>query len=262
MKRRILFGLIAIMTGFGLTAQHTFSIVAVDPVTGEVGSAGASCLDVTNRGMSADIISQLLKFCLKNIKNLISQLFPNKCSINCQAHYNPANQLIAKQRLNSGYSPGDIIEWLITHDVDGFPAYRQYGIAVLSDKGAVANAYSGDSISGYYNHIIGEDYAIQGNTLMDQSILDSMEYYFLNTKGDLACKLMAALQGANKTGADSRCTKNGTSSLLAFIKIAQPSDKFGEPSLRINVETSFNDGIEPIEVVQLKFDVLHSCNND
>ena len=247
MNRRLLLSVFSVMTSIVLTAQHTFSIVAVDPLTGEVGSAGASCLDVTKMGMAADTISQL---------------FPNKGSINCQAHYNPANQLIAKQRLNSGYSPGDIIEWLITHDVDGFPAYRQYGIAVLSDKGAVANAYSGDSISGYYNHIIGEDYAIQGNTLMDQSILDSMEYYFLNTKGDLACKLMAALQGANKTGADSRCTKNGTSSLLAFIKIAQPSDKFGEPSLRINVETSFNDGIEPIEVVQLKFDVLHSCYND
>ena len=73
---------------------------------------------------------------------------------------------------------------------------------------------------------------------------------------------MAALQGANKTGADRRCLTNGKSSLLAFIKLAQPSDSFGEPSLRINVETSFDEGIEPIDRVQLKFDLIHSCDND
>ena len=31
---------------FGAHAQDTYSIVAVDPETGEVGSAGASCVDL------------------------------------------------------------------------------------------------------------------------------------------------------------------------------------------------------------------------
>lgn len=247
MNRRLLLSVLSVMVSIVLTAQHTFSIVAVDPLTGEVGSAGASCLDVIKMGMPADTISQL---------------FPNKGSINCQARYNPANQLIAKQRLYSGDSPDALIDWLIAHDIDGAPEYRQYGIAFLSDNGATSSAYSGDSISGYYNHIIGENYAIQGNTLLDLSILDSMEYYFLNTNGDLACKLMAALQGANKIGADRRCLGDGISSLLAFIKIAQPSDPFGKPSLRINIETSFDEGIEPIDRIQFKFDLIHSCAID
>ena len=44
-----------------LSAQHTFSIVAVDPVTGEVGSAGATCLNNSSCGGcgGAVIISQL-----------------------------------------------------------------------------------------------------------------------------------------------------------------------------------------------------------
>ncbi|MEO0474258.1 MAG: secretion protein, partial [Bacteroidota bacterium] len=41
-------------------SQDTFSIVAVDSVTGEVGSAGATCLDATNNGVSAVIISDVL----------------------------------------------------------------------------------------------------------------------------------------------------------------------------------------------------------
>jgi len=43
-----------------LYAQHTFSIVAVDTITNEVGSAGATCLDSDNcTGCNAIIISGL-----------------------------------------------------------------------------------------------------------------------------------------------------------------------------------------------------------
>ena len=42
-------------------SQDTFSIVAVDPFTGEVGSAGASCVDLFQFGLpSDDFIGQLI----------------------------------------------------------------------------------------------------------------------------------------------------------------------------------------------------------
>ena len=37
---------LVLLTSIFSHAQHTFSIVAVDPVTGEIGSAGATCLDI------------------------------------------------------------------------------------------------------------------------------------------------------------------------------------------------------------------------
>ena len=37
-------GLILTFSYFGLFGQHTFSIVAVDPLTKEVGAAGATCI--------------------------------------------------------------------------------------------------------------------------------------------------------------------------------------------------------------------------
>jgi hypothetical protein len=87
-----------------------------------------------------------------------------------------------------------------------------------------------------------------------------MEARFLNEPGDLACKLMAAMQGANMVGADTRCASNGTSSLFAYVKVAQPNDNFGNPSFLVSVRTNNNAGIEPIDSLQILFDQAHGCN--
>ncbi|MCH2021195.1 MAG: DUF1028 domain-containing protein [Saprospiraceae bacterium] len=228
-----------------IEAQHTFSIVAIDSITGEVGSAGASCLDLTKREYTADIISEL---------------FPGLGAINCQASYNRSNQLLAHKRMIKKDNPYEIIKWLTVNDIDQTPEYRQYGIVSNINNIIETAGYSGDSIFGYYNHIIGPNYCIQGNTLLNKSILDSMEYYFLNTEGDLACKLMASLQGANKIGADRRCLDKKRSSLLAFIKIAAPNDIQGKPSIRETIKTSESTNIEPIDQLQKKFNLIHKCD--
>ena len=46
---RIIYTIVVILIPFTSSiGQDTFSIVAVDPQTGEVGSAGASCVDLSN----------------------------------------------------------------------------------------------------------------------------------------------------------------------------------------------------------------------
>lgn len=45
MRSLIWIGLLSLFLGLSLPAQDTFSIVAVDPATGEVGSAGATCVE-------------------------------------------------------------------------------------------------------------------------------------------------------------------------------------------------------------------------
>ncbi len=71
---------------------------------------------------------------------------------------------------------------------------------------------------------------------------------------------MAALQGANVVGADTRCATNGTSSLFAFLKVAQQNDTFGNPSLVYSVSTSDGDGVEPIDELQTIFDAEVTCS--
>ena len=226
-------------------SQDTFSIVAVDPETGEVGSAGASCVDLTLFPGLQD--------------HFLGELFPGLGAINTQAWYNQTNQINARNRMNAGDSPSEIVEWLVSNDVSGQPELRQYGIVTITNEMSESAAHTGSSTDDYKNHITGTNYSIQGNILLGPEVLDSMESNFLKAEGDLACKLMAALQGANIVGADSRCTPNGTSSLFAFVKVAQPGDTFGNPSFVQSVRTAEGDGIEPIDSLQILFNMAQSC---
>ena len=228
-------------------SQDTFSIVAIDSITGEVGSAGASCVDMFTTGIPTN--------------DFLGQLIPNVGAINTQAWYIATNQTNATNRMNMGDSPSQIIDWLVLNDVQSMPEFRQYGIVAMVNGSPQAAAYTGTSTDNYKNHIIGDNYAIQGNILLGQEVLDSMEARFLNESGDLTCKLMSALQGANMVGADTRCSGNGTSSLFAFIKVAQPIDIFGSPSFNISVRTNSNSNIEPIDSLQIMFDLSYNCSS-
>ncbi|MCF8238975.1 MAG: DUF1028 domain-containing protein [Saprospiraceae bacterium] len=228
-----------------LFGQDTFSMVAIDTVTGEVGSAGASCVDLTTISGLTD--------------HFLGELFPGKGAINTQAYYVPDNQINARNRMNAGDTPGEIIDWLIENDVSNQPQIRQYGIVALVNGSPQSAAHTGTSTDDYKNHVTGPNYSIQGNILLGQQVLDSMEARFLNAEGSLACRLMAALQGANMVGADTRCAANGTSSLFAFVKVAQAGDDFGSPSFIRSVRTKANAGIEPIDSLQIIFDNTVDC---
>ncbi|MFM9943958.1 MAG: DUF1028 domain-containing protein [Bacteroidia bacterium] len=227
---------------FSITkAQHTFSIVAVDSVTGEIGSAGATCGDsiIWPGTPGAKIISEIL---------------PGKGAIHTQSYYLKANQTNAHDRMMAGDSPKQIIAWLVANDVENYPEIRQYGVVDFNNGHPRSAAYTGADCMDYKNHILGKNYAIQGNILIGKRVLDSMEARFKRTPGALAEKLMAAMQGAKMVGADSRCTSNGTSSLSAFIRVAYPNDKPTAMYLDINV-AGVAKGTEPIDKLQTKYNV-------
>ena len=90
--------------------------------------------------------------------------------------------------------------------------------------GGRSDAFTGSGCFDYKNHILGDTYAIQGNILLNEEVLNQMEYNFLNTNGTLDQKLMSAMQGAKIPGADTRCLDEGISTLSAFIRLAKPTD--------------------------------------
>jgi uncharacterized Ntn-hydrolase superfamily protein len=233
-----LFLIILLFASRFLGAQDTFSIVAIDTITGEIGSAGASCIDDSQIEGGALIISDVI---------------PGRGAIHTQSYWNATNQQNAHDRMVEGMSPQEIIDWLSTHDAGNNPAVRQYGIVDFDSLGHARSAgFTGANCMNYKNHIAGPNYCIQGNILLGQMILDSIEARFLSTEGSFAEKMMAALQGANVVGADTRCTNNGTSSLSAFIRVARPEDPIGGFYCDLNVP-SLPEGMEPIDSLQTLF---------
>ena len=231
-------------------AQHTFSIVAVDPVTGEVGSAGATCLTSSDCGGCGGAV-------------IISQLTPGKGAINAQAtvcipNFNAQN---GNSQIAQGLQAPDVLNSLLIFDGCQFgdTSNRQYGIVTLDSSALPSSvAFTGSSALTYAGHHVGPTYAVQGNILLGPQIIDSMEARFNATSGPLCEKLMAALQGANVPGADSRCLQDGISSESSFIRVAKPTDS-GTFWLDLVVGAT-DPGVDPIDSLQTLFDQFKSLN--
>ena len=258
----------------------TFSIVAVDSDTGEVGSAGGSCI--------ANSI-------------IISDIHPGHGVIHTQSYWMSANQSYASSLMEEGYTPNEIIDLLQENDIQNNPSIRQYGIVAIdsgnnygflyeeecteigetywneSDSGnglgectdiPISNSasFTGENCSNWKGHINGIDYAIQGNILLSEDILDQIEYNFLNTNGTLDQKLMSAIQGANIPGADTRCLDEGISTLSAFIRLAKVNDSSGDYYIDLNVNSvvpyhsQTGIWIDPIDTLQTLYNQWYSDN--
>ncbi|MBL7922312.1 MAG: DUF1028 domain-containing protein [Bacteroidia bacterium] len=232
---------------YNAICQDTFSIVGLDSTSRQIGSAGASCLDLYFAGI--------------NNPAFLTDILPDTGVVNTQSYFIQANQDNARTRLRLGQTPSQTISWLITNDANNNPQFKQYGIVAFNGNNPSSASHTGTACINYKNHVNGSIngfyYAIQGNILLGQSVLDSMESRFRNTNGPLACKLMAAMQGAKVIGADTRC--NNSSSLFAFLQVANPTDTHGNPFLNISLKTKQVDNVEPIDSLQKLFNVNQNC---
>jgi uncharacterized Ntn-hydrolase superfamily protein len=229
----IIFSFIISNITFG---QDTFSIVAVDTVTGEIGSAGASCVGPIG-GVGAFILSDVIE---------------GVGGIHTQASYLSQNQQNAHARMLEGLAPQEIINWLVANDAQGNPTIRQYGIVDLIRNGESA-AYTGVNCTDYKNHVTGPGYSIQGNILLGQVIIDTMHTVYLAASGEpLADRLMKTLEAAKIIGADTRCASRGTSSQSGFIKVVRIGNG-NNPYLQLVVPDT-PVGTDPIDVLRGQFD--------
>ena len=231
-------------------AQHTFSIAAVDPATGEIGSAGATCLGSEDGARD------------------VSDIILGKGAINTQSWWTTVNQQAARARMEAGDSPQQIITWLQANDnpaEGGNIQDRQYGIVDIHNGTGRSAAFTGSANYDQKGQRTGANYAIQGNILISQAVLDDMEQAFLNTSGSLCEKLMATMLAAKRPGADSRCLSDGISSKSAYIRVAKPTDTsstYGNLWLDINVwldSGSFTG--DPIDELKLKYDQFKNTLN-
>lgn len=244
MKNLILLSFLLLFSS-NIFCQDTFSIIAVDSITGQVGAAGATCVDGIAQWGGIQLLNKII---------------PGKGGVNAQAwicigpHINLDN---AMTQMDGGLSPQEIIDWLVANDAcssQNFnPEYRQYGVVDFDVNGSPRTAaFTGTNADDFKGHRVGADYAIQGNILLGAEVLDGMENGFNNTIGSLAQKLMGAMQGANMPGADQRCLARGTSSTSAFLRVYKPTDVVNDPYLELSIlEMPF--GEEPIDSLQNLF---------
>ena len=173
-------------------ASATWSVIAADRSMGRVVIASATCVDRDDQflmGVQAVVV-------------------PGKGVAACQAGVDNThqNQMLVFRELQKGTDPKGIIE-LLSAD----PAFqtRQFGILDLQGRSAghsgLTNGYVSQDIHG---QVPGTEifYSIQGNILRPAQVVPNAVQAFLNTKGAITDRVMAAMEAADGSGGDSRCT--------------------------------------------------------
>ncbi|WP_091545752.1 DUF1028 domain-containing protein [Alkaliphilus peptidifermentans] len=157
----------------------TFSIVARDPHTGELGVA------VQSKFLAAAAV--------------VSWAKAGAGAIATQAMANLDYGELGLKLLEKGYTAQQTLDALLSLD-DGRED-RQVGI-VDADGNSVA--YTGGSCFDWAGHITGDNFSCQGNILVSEATVKAMAEAFNNTKGNLATRLVEALDKAQEAGGDKR----------------------------------------------------------
>lgn len=157
----------------------TFSICAVDPETGELGIAVQS------------------KFL--GVGALVPWAAAGVGAIATQALANIGYGRRGLDLLASGLTPSEVVMRLTTDDPDR--EKRQLGI--VDAHGRVAT-FTGTECFDWAGGVTGGGYCAQGNILAGAAVVEGMARAYEDTRGTLADRLVAALQGGQRGGGDRR----------------------------------------------------------
>jgi uncharacterized protein DUF1028 len=209
-------------------AFATWSVIAADRSTGRVVIASATCVDRDDQFL----------------KGVQAVVVPGRGVAACQAAVDNThkNQMLVFEELQKGTAPEAIIE-LLSKD----PAFqsRQFGIVDLQGRGAghsgLTNGYVSQDIQG---QVPGTEifYSIQGNILRPGQVVPNAVQAFVKANGAITDRVMAAMEAADGSGGDSRCTCppwpadgskpaipcDGKTAHVAYILMAEKSDTNGD----------------------------------
>ncbi len=179
---------------------HTYSIVAFDPETGEMGAA------VQSHWFS--------------VGTLVIWGEPGVGVVATQSFVNPAYGPEGLQLMGMGFSPEQAIQMLTEKDPGQM--YRQVGM--LNAKGEAAS-FTGESCIEAAGHLVGEGYAVQANLMDKASVWPAMAKAFEASAGQpLAERLVIALEAAQAEGGDIR----GKQSAALIVVSGDRTDKAWE----------------------------------
>lgn len=160
-------------------SKATFSVVAADPETGEVGCAVQS------------------KYFA--VGNVVPWARAGIGAVATQAAGVAVYGSRALDELARGASPEASLAAVLAGDEQR--ETRQLGVVAADGRAA---SHTGSACLAWAGHRTGPGYAVQGNILAGEAVVAAMERAFLATAGSLAERLVAALEAGQEAGGDSR----------------------------------------------------------
>ena len=194
---------------------HTFSIVARDPITGEMAVAVQSHWFSVGTGVS---------WGEAGVGVVATQSFTNK-----------SFGLRGLALLKQGKSPQEAMDILLSDDTG--KDFRQ--VAILDKKGRVAT-HTGKTCIDVAGHANGENFSVQANMMLNDKVVPAMENAWKENKTlPLAERLVAVLKAAQQVGGDIRGKQSAALLIVAPEATATP---WNDKTLDLRVD----DALEPI----------------
>jgi uncharacterized Ntn-hydrolase superfamily protein len=158
---------------------HTYSIVARDPETGQLGVA------VQSHWFS---VGAIVPWAEAGVGAVATQSF-------VEPSYGPLGLAL----MRAGKSAPEALKSLLASDAQA--DVRQ--VAMIDAQGRVAS-HTGVYCIAAAGHRIGANYSAQANLMLKETVWDAMAKAFESAKGDLADRLLSALEAAQGEGGDIR----------------------------------------------------------
>jgi len=196
----------------------TFSIVALDPQTGDLGVA------VQSRFFG---VGSVVPYARANVGAIATQAQAN-------TSYGPDGLDL----LASGHSAEEVVKRLTAADDNS--ERTQVGIV---DANGRTGAHTGADCHGWAGHYQGADYSVQGNILVGPEVMEAMSSGYekaRNQGGDLADWLMRALEAGQEAGGDKRGKQS------AAVLVVRENAGYGGANDRF-IDLRVEDHKEPIE---------------
>lgn len=197
---------------------HTYSIVARDEKTGELGVA------VQSHWFS---VGSIVSWAEAGVGAIATQSFVN-------VSFGPEGLRLLKE----GKTANEVLEELIKND-EGRD-FRQ--LAIIDAKGNVA-AYTGLKCIEVAHHKVGKNYSVQANMMLNDKVIDAMSNAFESSKGPLAERLVEALKAAQDAGGDIR----GQQSASLLVVRGTPTGKIWIDRM---IDLRVEDHKEPVKELE------------
>src|SRR5678815_3590628 len=193
---------------------HTFSIVARYPDTGELGVA------VQSHWFS---VGPIVPWAEAGVGAIATQSFVD-----------PSYGKNGLELMRAGKSAPDTLKELLAKE-EGREV-RQ--VAMIDAQGRV-DAWTGKNDIQAAGHIVGKNFSVQANLMLNDKIWPAMAHAFERTKGDLADRMLAALDAAQAAGGDIR----GRQSAAIIVVTGKPT---GQPWKDRTFDLRVDDSPEPL----------------
>ena len=201
----------------------TFSIVAYDPDTKELGVA------VQSKFIA---VGSVVPWAKAGVGAVATQSYANTT-------YGPK----ALDLMSQGVEPEKVMALLT--DIDRKAADRQVGLVDAKGRSAT---FTGDRCNAWAGGIKGENFACQGNILAGEDVVKNMAKSFQESKGDLGERLIAALAAGQEAGGDSRGMQ---SAALLIVRDGWGYGGFNDRYRDLRVD----DHAEPIKELKRVYDL-------